>query len=40
MANHIGISRRSITKQITKLKKEGVVERIGPDKGGYWKLNI
>ena len=38
MANHIGISRRAIAKQITKLKKEGIIERIGPDKGGYWNL--
>ena len=38
MANHIGISRRAISKQIAKLKKEGVIERIGSDKGGYWYL--
>ncbi len=38
MAIHIGISRRAIAKQITKLKEEGIIEHIGPDKGGYWNL--
>lgn len=23
---------------ITKLKVKGLIERIGPDKGGYWKV--
>ncbi|RLD61899.1 MAG: transcriptional regulator, partial [Bacteroidetes bacterium] len=34
----IGISSRAIEKQIDKLKKQGNLKRIGPDKGGYWKV--
>ena len=33
-----GLSRRGVEYQIDKLKKEDVIERIGPTKGGYWKL--
>ena len=29
---------RAIEKNIAKLKAEGMLERIGPDKGGYWKV--
>lgn len=24
---------------ITKLQKSGILERVGADKGGYWKIN-
>jgi len=33
-----GLTRRGVEYNIDKLKKEGVLERIGADKGGYWKL--
>jgi Fic family protein len=32
-------SRRTIIRRIQKLKTEGVIERVGGDKGGYWKIN-
>jgi len=38
MAECLGISRRAIAKQIDKLKKEGKLKRIGPDKGGHWEV--
>jgi ATP-dependent DNA helicase RecG len=31
----IGISTTAIDKNIIRLKKEGLLRRIGPDKGGY-----
>ena len=34
----IGISDRAIKKQISKLKDSGELRRIGPDKGGHWKI--
>lgn len=40
MANSIGISERAVEKQLAKLKGKRVIDRIGPDKGGYWKINI
>ncbi len=38
LAEAIGVSAKAIEKQIALLKKEGQLERIGPDKGGYWKI--
>jgi len=40
MADSIGISERAAEKQLAKLKGKRVIDRIGPDKGGYWKINI
>ena len=34
----IGITEDGIKKQLAKLKKEGMIERIGADNGGYWKV--
>jgi ATP-dependent DNA helicase RecG len=34
----IGISTTAIDKNIIRLKKEGLLKRIGPDKGGYWEV--
>jgi predicted HTH transcriptional regulator len=39
LAEHLGISHRAVEKQIEKLKREGQLERIGPDKGGHWQVN-
>ena len=36
---NIGRTTRSIEMQIQKLKESGEIERIGPDKGGNWKVN-
>ena len=38
LANRLGITRKGIEWQIGKLKKMGVLERIGPAKGGHWKI--
>ena len=32
----VGISPRAVEKLISKLKREGYLNRIGPDRGGYW----
>ena len=32
----VGITRKSIISNMNKLKEAGLIERIGPDKGGYW----
>jgi ATP-dependent DNA helicase RecG len=39
LSNKINISSRKIETNIAKLKNMGIIERIGPDKGGYWKIN-
>ena len=40
MSEIIGISLKGIEKQISNLKKEGIIDRIGADKGGNWKILI
>lgn len=38
LSSRIGISERKIKTNISKLKEKGYLHRIGPDKGGYWKV--
>lgn len=38
LAEAIGISAKGIEKQLAKLKAQGVIRRIGPDKGGLWEV--
>ena len=38
IAQAIGMSARRVEKQISKLKEDGVIQRIGPDKGGHWEV--
>lgn len=38
LSKSIGISTTAIDKNITQLKKKDLLKRIGPAKGGYWKL--
>ena len=39
LAGQIGITPKAVEKQIARLKADGVIERIGPDKGGHWLVN-
>lgn len=34
----VGISQTAIEKNMTNLKKSGIIKRIGPAKGGYWQI--
>lgn len=38
LAENIGIWDRAVEKQIKKLKKQEVLERVGLDRGGYWQI--
>jgi predicted HTH transcriptional regulator len=38
LSKHIGINEKNIRIHISKLKAKGLLERIGPDKGGYWQV--
>jgi ATP-dependent DNA helicase RecG len=38
LAAEVGISRRAIINNTNKLKSLGILERIGADKGGHWKI--
>jgi len=39
LAGQLNLSTRAIEKNIAKLKTDGIIERIGADKGGRWKVN-
>ena len=38
LARSVGITDRAIKKQIEKLKAQGRIRRIDPDKGGHWEV--
>lgn len=38
LAEILGISQKGVEWQIAKLKKEGRIKRMGPDKGGHWEV--
>lgn len=38
MADIIGIDRRNVARNIKKLQEQGIIRRVGPDKGGYWEV--
>lgn len=38
MAQHLGLTTRAVEKQLAKLKEEGRLRRVGPNKGGHWQI--
>lgn len=38
LASAVGISAKAVEKQIARMKKDGLIVRVGPDKGGYWEV--
>ena len=38
MANRLGMTRNGVDKNIRKLKDQGIICRVGPDKGGHWEI--
>ena len=38
LAGRIGITPKAVEKNIAKLKVEGILKRVGPDKGGHWQV--
>lgn len=38
LAKIIGITSDGVKYNLDKLKKENIIQRIWPDKGGYWKI--
>ena len=38
MASKLGVGRKFVSVQIKRLKEKGLIERIGSDKSGYWKI--
>ena len=38
LAEKLGISAKAVEKHLANLKADGTIERVGPAKGGYWKV--
>lgn len=38
LSQHLGLTLRAVEKQLAKLKQDGMLRRVGPDKGGYWEV--
>lgn len=38
LADILGITEKSIYKNIEKLKQKGILKRVGPAKGGHWEI--
>lgn len=38
IAKKVGVSLRTIMRDIEKLKQIGLIERVGSDKGGHWRV--
>ena len=38
IAMKLGVSSRAVEKRIKTLRENGVIRRIGGDKGGYWEV--
>ena len=39
MCNLIGLSDKGLRKKLDKLKQQGLITRVGSDKGGHWQVN-
>ncbi len=39
LAARIGITPKAVEKHLARLKAEGRLRRVGPDKGGHWTVN-
>ena len=38
MAETIGVNRRTVAKITKTLQTKGIIQRVGPDKGGHWEI--
>ena len=38
LAELIGISAKGVEKSIKILRDQGIIRRVGPDKGGHWEV--
>lgn len=38
IAQLVGISRKGVEKHFARLKRYGMLRRVGPDRGGHWEV--
>ena len=39
LSEKMGISRKTVAQKMKQLKEKEIIERIGSDRKGYWKIN-
>ena len=39
IAGNLGISKKTVAEHIKALKEKGIIERVGNNKTGHWKIN-
>jgi len=39
LSKRLNVNHKTIKRDIEKLKSEGIIQRVGPAKGGYWKIH-
>jgi ATP-dependent DNA helicase RecG len=38
IAMKLGMSSRAVEKRIKSMRENGIIRRVGPDRGGYWEI--
>lgn len=38
LASYLGVNERTIRRDLQYLQKQGLIRRVGPDKGGHWEV--
>ena len=38
LASYLGVNERTIRRDLQVLQKQGIIRRVGPDKGGHWEV--
>ena len=40
LAFYLGVNERTIRRDLQVLQKQGIIRRVGPDKGGHWEVIV
>ena len=38
LASYLGVNERTIRRDLQFLQKQGIIQHVGPDKGGHWEV--
>ena len=38
LAEYLGVNERTIRRDLRYLQEQGIIRRVGPDKGGHWEV--
>ena len=39
LAHKIGVTSKTVQRDFDRLKREKIIRRVGPDKGGHWEIS-